>query len=146
MVLSGHREPAVPSELTSLHLAYRSLHCRLRGLAVCRSWLSALSDLPIRKVSLSDYDVAFCRWIIKTQPSVLELHLLSTLDVAVQALSSVQHKVSLWQLWPTVGGSRVAGLTTLAELPCGVVLLERVSPIVKHQGVQCLPYVNALAS
>ncbi|GAB4816501.1 hypothetical protein N2152v2_003547 [Parachlorella kessleri] len=67
---------------------------RLRGLAVCRSWLKALSNLPIRTVYLSQRDVAVCHWIIKSQPSIVELHLCQGLNLvrAVQILHTVQRK------------------------------------------------------
>ena len=83
------------------------LACRLQGLAVCRTWLGALSDLPFPTITLycqddgdywdnwkNHYDVGkVCQWIIMKQPTVTELYQQSPLELSDHAIHSLQRKV-----------------------------------------------------
>ncbi|GAB4813906.1 hypothetical protein N2152v2_000952 [Parachlorella kessleri] len=107
-----------------------TLHDRLRGLAVCRGWRDALSELPIPLVEIHDGKQAhnICRWATLAQPRIQELHQRSALDLVVQAVHSIQRKL--------------AQLPALAELDLhggyGRAALLASGPAAQLQGLTCL--------
>ena len=106
----------VVKELT--HSSHPTPACRLRGLAVCRTWKRVLSDMPILRFDLYSKEEeevrGICRWAMVSQPCVIELFQHSDQELAIQAVHSLRRKVKLQSRLPSntvqlTGTSGLAG-------------------------------------